>query len=61
MYNLQDFIVITNIIDSGYTFDIYFLHKESKKIWHSRDVDLHTGKPIFYNFLAIEHLEQCAF
>ena len=56
MYNLQDFIVITNIFDSGYTFDIYFLHKETKKIWHSRDADLHTGKPIFYNFLAIEQL-----
>ena len=56
MYNLQDFVVITNIFDSGYTFDIYFLHKENKKIWHSRDADLHTGKPIFYNFLAVEQL-----
>ena len=56
MYNLQDFIIITNIFDSGYTFDIYFLHKETKKFWHSRDCESHMGKPIFYNFLAIEQL-----
>jgi hypothetical protein len=55
MYNLQDFIVTTNIIDN-YTFDIYFLHKETKKIWHSRDSESHRGEPIFYNFLKIEQL-----
>ena len=56
MYNLQDFIVITNISDSGYTFDIYFLHKETKQIWHGGDSESHRGKPIFYNFLKIEQL-----
>jgi hypothetical protein len=56
MYKLQDFIVITNIYDSGYTFDIYFLHKITKQIWLGRHVESHMGKPIFYNFSAIESL-----